>query len=136
MSISCEALTFQAVPVPGRLCTAQRITRKLQFYQLTAALRVLQKEAPGGLQELLGGLAFLSFTAISSHIWLLRSGCAAFCCLLKSQVFTFFFPPQLLSRLLSMSVPFWQGYLKNELYFPFWQGRGERWEQEDRWMSK
>lgn len=106
--------------MPRRHRTARRITHYgfNNFEQHSE--RVLQKEVSGGSQELLGGLSFL-FYSNSSHIWLLPSGWEAFCCLLKSGVFVF---PQFLNLLLFMSMPFWQGHLKNELYFPFWQGRG------------
>jgi len=110
----------KAVPAPRRHCVARRITRYgcNNFEQHSE--RVLQKEASGGLQESFGGSPFL-FDSNSSHIWLLLSGWEAFCWLLKSRVLLF---PQFLNLVLFTSMPFWQGDLKNELYFPSRQGRG------------
>lgn len=79
--------------------------------------------APGGFkrwQELFGGPSFV-FYSNSGHIWLLPSDWEAFCCSLKSRVLLF---PQFLNPFLFMSMPSWQGHLKNELYFASWQGRG------------
>lgn len=79
--------------------------------------------AQGGFkrwQELFGGPSFALYSN-SGHIWLLPSHWEAFCCLLKSRVLLF---PQFLNLFLFMSMPLWQGHLKNELYFASWQGRG------------
>lgn len=82
--------------------------------------RVLRKGGVWGIAGIIWRLSFL-FYSNSSRIWLPPSHWEAFCCLLKSGVLLF---PQFLNLLLFMSVAFWQGHLKNELYFPFWQGRG------------
>lgn len=109
--------------VRQRVCPVRLHSPRDQALPCHSTSTAHKTSAPGGFkrwQELFGGASFV-FYSNSGHIWLLPSDWEAFCCLLKARVLLF---PQFLNPFLFMSMPSWQGHLKNELYFASWQGRG------------